>query len=180
MKKQLLLEIGLMKKRIKTFLFLIIALLNISFAHSKENDIVITDVISITNYPLYTKNFKSFVYVNPNAPKGGKIVLPAYGTFDNFNPYIFKGTASTEAVSLTLDSLAFTPSDDISSAYPLIAEYFELPKDKSFVGFFINPKARFHDNTPITDDDVVFSFNSLFTKGSPIYYFYYQDIERVE
>ena len=180
MKKQLLLEIGLMKKRIKALLFLIITILNISFAQSKETDIVITDVLSITNYPLYTKNFKSFVYVNPDAPKGGKITLPAYGTFDNFNPYIFKGTASTETASLTLDSLGYTPSDDIGSAYPLIAEYFELPKDKSFVGFFINPKARFHDNTPITADDVVFSFNSLITKGSPIYKFYYQDVEKVE
>ena len=168
-----------MKNMVNKIFFLAIALLHFSLCSAKENDILITDVISITNTPLYTNNFQSFVYVNPNAPKGGKIVLPAYGTFDNFNPYIFKGTASTETAQLTLDSLAVTPADDIGSAYPLIAQYFELPKDKSFVGFFINPKARFHDNTPITADDVVFSFNSLITKGSPIYKFYYQDVEKV-
>ena len=168
-----------MKKRIKTFLFLLFTFFNISFAYSKDNNVVITDVLSITDYPLYTTEFKSFVYVNPNAPKGGKIVLPAYGTFDNFNPYIFKGTASPEATNLTIDSLAVTPADDVGSAYPLIAQKFELSKDKSFVGFFINPKAKFHDGTPITADDVVFSFNSLITKGSPIYKFYYQDVEKV-
>ena len=168
-----------MKNMVNKIFFLAIALLHFSLCSAKENDILITDVISITNTPLYTNNFQSFVYVNPNAPKGGKIVLPAYGTFDNFNPYIFKGTASTETAQLTLDSLAVTPADDIGSAYPLIAQYFELPKDKSFVGFFINPKARFHDNTPITADDIVFSFNSLITKGSPIYKFYYQDVEKV-
>lgn len=168
-----------MKKRIKLFLFLLPTLLSISLTNAKDDDILITDVLSITNQPLYTKNFNSFVYVNPEAPKKGKITLPAYGTFDNFNPYIFKGTASTETAQLTLDSLAITPADDIGSAYPLIAQYFELPKDKSFVGFFINPKAKFHDNTPITADDVVFSFNSLITKGSPIYKFYYQDVDKV-
>ena len=106
--------------------------------------------------------------------------MPAYGTFDNFNPYIFKGTASSEVAMLTLDSLGITPADDLGSVYPLIAEKFELPKDKSYVGFFINPKARFVDGTPITADDVIFSFYSLIDKGAPIYKFYYQDVERVE
>ncbi|MCM1322618.1 MAG: extracellular solute-binding protein [Acetobacter sp.] len=143
-------------------------------------NITISDTISISGHPKYQKNFSHFDYVNPNAPKKGRIVLPAYGTFDNFNPYIFKGTASTEAVALTLDSLGYTPADDTETAYPLIAEKFEIPADGSFIGFYINPKAKFSNNAPITADDVVFSFNSLITKGSPVYKFYYTDVDRVE
>ena len=142
--------------------------------------ITITDNISLSGAPKYVPGFTHFDYVNPDAPKKGRIVLPAYGTFDNFNPYIFKGTASTETVALTLDSLGYTSADDPETVYPLIAEKFEQPSDKSFIGFFINPAARFQDGTPITADDVVFSFNSLITKGSPVYKFYYADIDRVE
>jgi microcin C transport system substrate-binding protein len=168
-----------MKKRIKT-LFLSILLSAFGINVNASNDVVIANVLSISDTPKYANNFQHFNYVNPNAPKKGKITLPAYGTFDNFNPYIFKGSASTEFASLSLDSLGLSPSDDIGTVYPLIAEKFELPKNKSYIGFFLNPKARFHDNSPITADDVVFSFNSLITKGSPIYKFYYQDIESVK
>lgn len=140
--------------------------------------VTITDTISISGHPKYQGNFSNFDFVNPDAPKKGRIVLPAYGTFDNFNPYIFKGTASTEAAALTLDSLGYTPADDPETAYPLIAEKFEIPSDNSFIGFYLNPKAKFADNTPITADDVTFSFNSLITKGSPVYKFYYADVDK--
>ena len=169
-----------MKKRINFIISILLTFFHITTSTATTNDITISSHLSITGSPKYVASFSNFSYVNPNAPKKGKITLPAYGTFDNFNPYIFKGTASTEFVALSLDSLGYTPSDDIGTAYPLIAEKFEQPKDKSFIGFFINPKAKFHDNTPITADDVVFSFNSLITKGSPVYKFYYQDVERVE
>lgn len=142
--------------------------------------ITIAKKISVSNTPKYHSDFKHFDFVNPDAPKKGRIVLPAYGTFDNFNPYIFKGTASTEAAALTLDSLGYIPADDTETAYPLIAEKFEIPADDSFIGFYINPNAKFSDNSPITADDVVFSFNALITKGSPVYKFYYSDVDRVE
>lgn len=172
---------GQMKKTLNNLCAVFFLFAAISpFSAKAEPEITLTDHISITGDPWYAKGFKSFDYVNPDAPKAGRITLPAYGTFDNFNPYIFKGTASTEAVALTLDSLGITPADDVGTAYPLIAEKFELPSDKSFIGFFINPNARFNDNTPITADDVVFSFNSLITKGSPVYKFYYADVDRVE
>ena len=166
----------------KLFRFATFLILSISIVPNSvlANKITISDYISISNTPKYDKSFKHFEYVNPNAPKKGSITLPAYGTFDNFNPYIFKGTASTEATELTLDSLGYTPADDVETAYPLIAEKFEQPADNSFIGFFLNPKAKFHDNSPVTADDVVFSFNALITKGAPIYKFYFSDIDRVE
>ena len=106
--------------------------------------------------------------------------MPDYGGFDSFNPFIFKGISPATAVGLTLDTLAVSPVDDPAVAYPLIAKKFELPDDKSFVGFILNPKARFHDGKPITADDVIFSYNSLIEKGQPLYKMYYADVERVE
>lgn len=143
-------------------------------------DIVISDSIPLYDTVKYPKGFKNFDYVNPSAPKGGRITMPAYGGFDNFNPYIFKGTASSETALLTLETLGTTAIDDNTTVYPLIAEKFERPKDKSFIGFFINKNAKFSDGSKITADDVIFSFNSIVEKGSPLYKVYYSDVERIE
>ena len=151
-----------------------VLLLNINSARAE-----VLPYLSLYGEPKY-KSLKNFDYVNPNAPKGGRIVLPAYGGFDSFNPFIFKGVPAYEAAGLTFDTLAVVPSDDISTAYPLVAEKFDLAPDHSYIGFIINPKARFHDGSKITADDVIFSFNSLVEKGSPLYKIYYSDVERVE
>lgn len=126
----------------------------------------------------YTGNWQSFEYVRHDAPKGGRVVLPAYGTFDNFNPFIFKGIAAPQVADLTLDSLAFVPADDVTVAYPLLAKSFELTKE--YVGFFLDERAKFSDGTPVLADDVIFSFNSLIEKGSPFYKIYYSDVAKVE
>lgn len=128
----------------------------------------------------YADGFTHFDYADPSAVKGGRIVMPDYGGFDSFNPFIFKGISPATAVGLTLDTLAVSPTDDPSSAYPLIAKEFELPKDKSYVGFILDERAKFHDGSPITADDVIFSFNALIEKGAPLYKMYYADVERVE
>ncbi len=135
---------------------------------------------SVYGQPKYKEDFTCFDYVNPKAPKGGVLKLPAYGSFDSFNPFIFKGIAFSDGADLSLESLGYVSVDDKMTVYPLLAEKFELPKDKSFIGFFLNPKAYFSDGSKVTVDDVIFSFNSLIEKGSPIYKVYYQDVERVE
>lgn len=127
----------------------------------------------------YAKDFANFDYINPKAPKGGKIVLPAYGGFDNFNPFILKGIAPSE-ITLTLDTLGYTPLDDETTVYPFVAKKFELPKDKSFVGFILDEKATFSSGEKITADDVIFTFNSIIEKGSPLYKLYYADVDHVE
>lgn len=143
-------------------------------------DAKISNRIALYGQSKYADNFKAFEYVNPNAPQGGKIVLPAYGTFDNFNPYIFKGVAAGFVPALTMETLGFSPVDDPFTVYPLLAEKFDLPADKSYVGFILNPQARFADGSPVTADDVVFSFNAIMEKGSPVYKMYYADVDRVE
>ncbi len=128
----------------------------------------------------YADGFKNFDYVNPRAPQGGKLVLPEYGGFDNFNPFIFKGIAAGEVAALTLESLGISPADDPSTVYPLLAEKFEISDDGSFIGFILNPQAKFSDGSAVTADDVIFSFNALIEKGAPLYKVYYGDVERVE
>lgn len=140
----------------------------------------VSDRIALYGESKYGSDFKSFEYVNSEAPQGGKIVLPAYGTFDNFNPYIFKGVAATFVAGLSFETLGTSPVDDPFTVYPLLAEKFDLPEDKSYVGFILNPKARFSDGTPVTADDVVFSFNAIMEKGSPVYKMYYADVDRIE
>ena len=140
----------------------------------------IYDHIALYGQSKYASNFKAFEYVNPNAPQGGKIVLPAYGTFDNFNPYIFKGVAASFVPALTMETLGFSPTDDPFTVYPLLAKKFDLPEDKSYVGFILDERARFSDGSPVTADDVVFSFNAIMQKGSPVYKMYYADVDRIE
>ena len=143
------------------------------YAHAE-----ILDKIALYGDAKYNGDWQNFEYTNPDAPKGGRVVLPAYGTFDNFNPFIFKGIAATQVVDITLDSLAFTPADDVTVAYPLLAKSFELTKD--YVGFFLDERAKFSDGSPVLAEDVIFSFNSLIEKGAPLYKVYYADVDRVE
>lgn len=128
----------------------------------------------------YADNFSHFDYVNPQAPQGGRIVMPEYGGFDNFNPFIFKGSASSTAADLIWESLGYSPVDDFSVVYPLLAKEFEFPEDRRYVGFILDERAKFADGSPVTADDVVFSFQALTEKGAPIYKVYYGDVERVE
>ena len=126
----------------------------------------------------YADDFKSFSYVNPDAPKGGRLVIPEYGGFDNFNPFIFKGSASGTVADLIWDSLGYTPVDDISVAYPLIAKKFEI--SKNHIDFILDERAKFADGSKIKADDVIFSFNVLLSSGAPIYKVYYADVEKAE
>lgn len=160
--------------------FFACCLLACLFCSNAEAKSVVSDTLPLYGQPKYDKNFKHFNYASPDAVKGGRIVIPAYGTFDNFNPFIFKGIASAETAALTLDTLGIVPADDYSTVYPLIAKQFELPDDNSFVGFILDEKAKFRDGSPILADDVIFSFNSLIEKGSPLYKVYYADVDRVE
>lgn len=127
----------------------------------------------------YPAGFSHFDYVNPDAPKGGRVVQSAIGTFDSFNPFIIKGTAA-DGVGLIYDSLMGRANDEPFSLYSLIAEKLEVADDRSWITFYLNPKATFSDGESISADDVVFSVNLLREQGAPFYRAYYSDIETVE
>ncbi|MBR5130606.1 MAG: ABC transporter substrate-binding protein [Alphaproteobacteria bacterium] len=128
--------------------------------------------------PKYLAGFEAFEYVNPNAPKKGVLNQGAIGMFDTFNPYVINGIAPA-GVGLMHDTLMKQSLDESFSLYGLIASSIEVPEDRSWVAFDINPDARFSDNTPIMPEDVIFSFEILRDKGLPTYRYYYADVERV-
>jgi len=122
----------------------------------------------------YPAGFENFDYVNVDAPKGGRARLFSVGTFDSLNPYTFKGNA-TGLVGLTIDSLMTTSLDEASSEYGLIAESVKMPEDFSSVTFKLRAQARFHDGSPVTPEDVIWSMIEL-KKAHPRYNFYYNNV----
>jgi len=135
--------------------------------------------------PKYGLDFTSFSYVNPKAPKGGKLKMGAMGTFDSLNQYIAVGIppvviSHQQSGSLTMDSLMVRTADEPYTLYALIAEKVDLAPDNSSITFYLNPKARFHDGTPILAEDVKFSYEMLREQGLPRYRLHYGKIEKIE
>ncbi len=126
----------------------------------------------------YPQGFTHFDYADPNALKGGKVKLAGIGSFDSLNPFIPKGN-SVDQIGMIYDTLTRQSDDEPFSQYGLIAEKIELPGDRSWVIFHINPLARFHDNQAITAEDVVFTFN-LLVNNHPQYKAYYADVVKAE
>ena len=127
--------------------------------------------------PKYTTTFPYFDYVNPTAPKGGTLRLAVDGTFDSFNSFIPKGNAASTG---SVETLLVNSADEPFTAYGLVAKTMEWPADRSWVIFNLRPEARWHDGTPITADDVVWSFETLVEKGMPFYRYYYSAIDSAE
>lgn len=152
-------------------------LLAVTLSHASE--VIVSHGIAMHGDMKYPSDFTHFEYTNPNAPKGGSVTLSASGTFDSFNPDIVKGDAAAY-LELIYDTLMAPAMDEPFTVYGLIAEKIEYPKDRSWVIFHINPKARFHDGHPITAEDVVFTFHRLMEDGQPFYRAYYADVVDVE
>lgn len=135
--------------------------------------------IAMHGQPRYGADFKHFDYVNPDAPKGGSVRLADTGSFDSLNPYIIKGEPAA-GLGLTYDTLTVQSADEAFTEYGLLAETIETPADRSWVQFTLRGEARWHDGKPITADDLLFSFQALREKGSPLYRFYYASVEKTE
>src|SRR5262245_12632976 len=134
-----------------------------------------THGLSIHGDLKYPPDFKRFAYVNPSAPKGGSVTLAAIGTFDNLNPFILKGVPAA-GIAMTFDTLTVASADEPASEYGLVAESIETPPDRSWVKFTIRSNARFHDGSPMTVEDVRWTFETLRTKGHPLYRSYYAQV----
>ena len=124
----------------------------------------------------YGPGFPHFDYVNPDAPKGGTMRLASIGTtFDNLNPYIVKGVAAI-GIGQIFDTLATASEDEPATVYGLVAERIEVAPDKLSVLYTLRREARFHDGSPMTPDDAVWTFDTLRTKGLPMFRSYYGDV----
>jgi microcin C transport system substrate-binding protein len=134
--------------------------------------------VSRFNQPKYPTGFDYFNYVNPNAPKGGRIKLAKIGNFDSLNMFIVKGIPA-ESLIMTFDPLMKTTPDDPHSLYGLVAEKAEMAPDYSQITFYLDQRARFHDGSPITAQDVKYTTELLRDKGLPRYRHYYTKIKEI-
>jgi microcin C transport system substrate-binding protein len=134
--------------------------------------------LAMHGQPKYGPDFRHFDYVNPHAPKGGTMRLAAQGTFDSFHPFIPKGNPAVGAGYF--ESLLTQSDDEPFTMYGLLAASLEVPEDRSWVIFTLRPEARWHDGTPVTVDDVIWSFDTLKRDGRPFFRFYYGSVSGTE
>jgi microcin C transport system substrate-binding protein len=139
-----------------------------------------TTALSLTGAPALPPDFPYFPWVNPNAPKGGEVVLGAVGTFDSFNPFILRGTPAASASRVFETLTRRNEEGEPEAAYGHLAKTIEVAGDRSWVAFELRPEARFNDGTPVTAEDVAWSFNILREKGRPLYRQYWADVRSVE
>ncbi|MDJ0638446.1 MAG: extracellular solute-binding protein [Paracoccaceae bacterium] len=119
--------------------------------------------------PALPPDFVSLPYANPDAPKGGRIVQGEVGSFDSLNPHILKGRVPWQLRFLAHESLMGRSYAEPFTLYGVLAESIEVPEDRSWVEFTLRPEARFSDGTPVTVEDVLWSYQTLGTVGHPRY-----------
>ncbi len=164
--------------RLKTGLFFsLIGLLALTGA-SRADDSRFRIGTAILGDLKYQPGFQHFDYVNPDAPKGGDLKLSQEGTFDTFNPMLQKGT-SAAGLSLVFDTLLKHSDDETASAYGLLAEGVAIPDDISSATFRLRPEAKWADGTPVTPEDVIFSFDRA-KELNPLYTAYYSHVTKAE
>jgi peptide/nickel transport system substrate-binding protein len=130
--------------------------------------------------PKHPAGFSHFPYVNPQAPRGGRLTMGILGTFDSLNPFIFRGVSATGVREYVFESLMARSGDEPFTLYGLIAESVELPPDRAWVTFHLRSQARFADGQPITPDDVLFSHAILKEKGWPYHRLHYSKVAKAE
>ncbi len=154
---------GIRRTMIMRVVLTLLALVSLS---SQAQTIKDSTAFAVIGEPKYAVNFNHYDYVNPAAPKGGNVTLSATGTFDNFNRFALRGVAAARTESL-YDTLFVTSDDEPGSYYPLVAENVRYADDFSWAEIAINPRARFHDGTPVSARDVAFTFHKFMTEGVP-------------
>jgi peptide/nickel transport system substrate-binding protein len=139
-----------------------------------------THAIAMVGEPALPPDFAHLPYVNPDAPQGGRVVTAEVGSFDSLNPYIVKGTVPWEIPLLITETLMGRSLDEPFTLYPLLAESVETAPDRSWVEFHLNPDARFSDGSPVTVEDVIWSYETLGTQGQPRYLTFWSKVASME
>ncbi len=146
----------------------------IQLAHAEDRDF--RHALTLFKDIKYPPDFAHFDYVNPAAPKGGRVRFGLVGSFDNLNPYTYKGEAGSAVQN---DTLLTSSLDEPSTEYGLVASAVWHPEDRSMVVYRLRPEARFDDGTPITPEDVIWSMQAL-RDANPFYNAYYKNIAKAE
>jgi microcin C transport system substrate-binding protein len=149
-------------------------LVGIQMAHAEDRDF--RHALTLFKDIKYPADFKQFDYVNPQAPKGGRVRFGLVGSFDNLNPYTFKGETGSAVIN---DTLLTSALDEPSTEYGLVASGVWHPEDRSMVVYRLRPEARFQDGTPMTPDDAIWSMQAL-RDANPFYNAYYKNVSKAE
>jgi peptide/nickel transport system substrate-binding protein len=136
--------------------------------------------IAMHGEPAWPADFTHPTYANPAAPKGGRLVQGVLGTFDSLNPFIVKGLAAQNLRGYVFESLLARGYDEPFTLYGLLAQTVETDDARTYVTFTIDPRARFSDGTPVTPQDVIFSWQLLRDHGRPNYRTYYIKVVKAE
>lgn len=136
--------------------------------------------IAMYGEPALPPDFVSLPYANPDAPKGGTISFGEVGSFDSLNPHIRKGSVPWQLRSLAYESLMGRSYGEPFSLYGLLAESIETGPNREWVEFTLRPEAKFSDGSPVTVEDVIWSYETLGTIGHPRYHGLWDKIETIE
>jgi peptide/nickel transport system substrate-binding protein len=136
--------------------------------------------IAMHGDPALAPGFEHLPYANPQAQKSGRITLALQGTFDSLNPLIVLGVAPDVVPRYVLQPLMMRSADEPFTIYGLLARSVEMPEDRSFITFHLDPRARFSDGRPLTAEDVRFSFELLRKHGKPFHRSSFGQVKAVE
>lgn len=136
--------------------------------------------IAMYGDPALPPDFVSLPYVNPDAPKGGAIVQGEVGGFDSLNPHILKGSVPWQLRFLVYESLMGRSWGEPFALYGLLAESVETDPDRTWVEFTLREEAKFSDGSPVTVEDVLWSYETLGTEGHPRYHGTWAKVEKAE
>ena len=135
--------------------------------------------IAMYGDPALPPDFVSLPYTNPEAPKGGEVVFGNTGGFDSLNPFAPKGTSPWQLRFLGYESLMGRSWDEAFTLYGLLAESIEVPDDRSWVEFTLRSEAKFSDNSPVTVEDVIWSYETLGTQGHLRYRSFWSKVQEI-
>ncbi len=136
--------------------------------------------IAMYGEPALGPDFTHLPQTNPQAPKGGRITFAEPGSFDSLHPVIRKGRAPWQLRFLLLESLMGRSYDEPFTLYGLLAESIETGPEREWVEFTLRPEARFSDGSPVTIEDVMWSYETLGTRGHPRYRGAWSKVEKME
>jgi len=136
--------------------------------------------IAMYGDPALPPDFVSLPYVNPEAPKGGRLVSGNEGGFDSLNPYVITGNPPWQLRFLISEGLMYRSQDEPFTVYGLLAESVETPEDRSWVEFTLRAEAQFSDGSPVTVEDVIWSYETLGTQGNARYRGLWSQIDKIE
>lgn len=150
-------------------------------AQSTQSDESVTRLYVVAEFgePALPPDFEHLPYADPDALKGGTITVAGYGSFDSLNVVPLRGEYA-RSVGLAFDTLMAPNEDEVGVYYPLVAQSVDVPEDRSWAIFNLNPEARFHDGTPVTADDVAWTFNTMVEVGRPFLVSIFDDVTGAE